>query len=265
MRRYLCNDFYFSTFSHGGAYIAGFIMADGCIKNNRISISLQKNDESILRFIKNELNIEAEIKYRTRTRLNTLCYQCVLEFSSKQIVTDLANIYGIHPKKTGTEQLPNIPKEYLYTFICGYFDGDGCVSLGTKKQCPLCVDICSASDKILKQINDLFGNTGLVYRSSKGTSYHLRMSTHPSIEFGNKIYQDTPFYLERKKQKFDVLDTSKLLKKIWTPEEDAKIAEYLNSSFTFKEMAKLMNIHPQAINKRAIKLGVYLPRLGRKV
>lgn len=52
-----------------------------------------------------------------------------LTITSPRIVSDLAR-YGIVPGKSLTYEFPEkLPRHYIWAFLRGYFDGDGCICL----------------------------------------------------------------------------------------------------------------------------------------
>jgi len=112
------------------AYWIGFIMADGSVCNGngmyRLEIAINEKDVELLSKFRVFLNTNIPIKYMTRITEFGIGKITRLRICSKAIVGDLAQ-YGIVPRKTGKEQIRNIPKQYYSDFIRGYFDGDGCI------------------------------------------------------------------------------------------------------------------------------------------
>lgn len=128
LRKYFINDNY-NFNSHNGAWLLGFIAADGYLptpKNakNRVTISLAEKDEDVLILIAEELKYTGKIFHYENNG-----FPCVsLSFTSKMIRQQIES-YGIGNNKTfQLKYLPsNLSDEYLIDFIRGYFDGDGSI------------------------------------------------------------------------------------------------------------------------------------------
>jgi len=116
--------FFFAKYNAESCYWAGFILADGYIRNNKrflTEIKLQKRDELHLRKFKKAIGFLGDIKERTN--------YFSISISSSQIVSDLANKFEIHNNKSLTCHISSkVPIRYLRDYIRGYFDGDGCIT-----------------------------------------------------------------------------------------------------------------------------------------
>jgi len=113
------------------AYWIGFIMADGCViddkkKQYQLIVGLAKKDYSHLEKLRKFLGTNKPIEKMKDDG-------CQLRINSKKIVRDLYK-YGIIPNKTGREIVKGIPQKYLRDFIRGYFDGDGWIFHATLKR-----------------------------------------------------------------------------------------------------------------------------------
>ena len=154
LRKYLLNDNY-DLLSHNGAWLMGFIAADGYLPNtkgarNRIVITLAKKDEEILYRVAEDLEFTGNLHDYVYT-LGTTHIETSLAFASKTIRNKLES-YGIVNNKTyKLEHLPDIPDESMIDFIAGYFDGDGSVY---KKHKGLACNFTCASKQFLIEIND---------------------------------------------------------------------------------------------------------------
>ena len=117
------NHNYFKNWSRNMAYIFGLWCADGNIgrqnKGYQFSIKLHKNDKYLLQSILNEMQSEHKI-YDKKDN------SCEFIIGSKTIYHDIVKLGG-KEKKSLDLKFPNVPNEYLFDFIRGYLDGDGCV------------------------------------------------------------------------------------------------------------------------------------------
>lgn len=112
-----------SCSSPESAYWIGFIMADGNVATGLasvLSVTLHRKDIGQLEELRSFLGSTRPIHIRREKYAS-------LVVNSARLISDLSK-YGIVPRKTGKEQVRNIPPEYLRDFIRGYFDGDGCIS-----------------------------------------------------------------------------------------------------------------------------------------
>jgi intein/homing endonuclease len=182
------------------AYILGFIIADGCIYNNRLSFNLSKKDLDILKFIKKEISPQSKLRPEHNRFYNSICYE--LKINSKKICDSLKK-FGIVKAKTGKECIPKIPKKYLPSLIRGIFDGDGCISKSEKYKL---VQITVPSIKLGNQIKKVLKIGTVRKRKTKENRkdlYDWRIKSIKDVEqFKNYIYSTPGFYLKRKHKRF---------------------------------------------------------------
>lgn len=186
------------------AYWIGFIMADGCVRDNKgvLGLSIVSKDKEIPAKFKECFNLPQKIVPKfTEGRKYYL-----LRVFSKTLVESLFK-YGIVFKKTGKEQIKNIPKEYLRDFIRGFFDGDGCVWLDGKDKA---MNFVSSSKKILNQIQDILMKTCSLNKTKINATKSrrgggLRFSYKGNRQVGrirDYLYQDASVFLGRKYRRF---------------------------------------------------------------
>lgn len=111
------------------AYLAGLVMADGCIvyQNGcfRMTLALNIKDADIIHKLHNHFKVGSiciskdSSGYKEQERIRWTVYD-------HNIVHGLMEL-SIVPRKTGIERLPSIPKELMRHFMRGFFDGDGYV------------------------------------------------------------------------------------------------------------------------------------------
>ena len=123
------NNIFNTIQSENVAYWLGFLAADGSVsaqRTTRLYIGLARKDREHLSKFLQFIGSDASI-----TDYEVKCKQKVYPASSisiysNNICNDLKS-YGIIPDKSHINYnfLENIPQEYQFAFICGYFDGDG--------------------------------------------------------------------------------------------------------------------------------------------
>ena len=199
-RTYTFDEHYFDRWSPTMAYILGFTLADGSIdaRSNKISYCLSRKDRCVLEFIQSELLLTRAISDVEVLDKRTGKYylRSMLTFSSK-VTKESLTALGIHPRKTGTEQLPAVPQEYFGHFMRGLFDGDG-----TVRRC--IVSITSASEMLPKQIKAMvgFGKISQFRNRSGSTQHNWYVCRHDlRSRFYDLIY-DSGWRLNRKFVKY---------------------------------------------------------------
>ena len=117
----------FKELNHESAYILGFCWADGNLTNNSLDIEIQEKDKYLLDKF-NKIICNSENKIYKRDRNKSICYRLVI--TNKEMAETLRSI-GFDKKNSRI--IPKINEEFIYSFIRGYFDGDGCVLINNKR------------------------------------------------------------------------------------------------------------------------------------
>ena len=206
------------------AYILGFYIADGCINGNKFVITLSEKDKEILEKIRDYMSPVTKLCYKPE-RINkagiTTHPMYSFSFACKEIVSRLEEL-GLGQKKTYLEKsIKNIvPKEFMWDFIRGYWDGDGNINSSevTKKVTlkngeeatyqynNIGFTIISKDPLILEEIKDFFLESGIsthVYPDNKG-NYLVGAHSKSEVEkIYNHLYTSSNLFLNRKRIKFD--------------------------------------------------------------
>ena len=125
-----CNENYFETIDTSAkAYYLGFIIADGHIKKDESSLSIELSivdEQFLLDFIK-ALDSEHTLYYRTKKLKSTgKTYQeCTLKITRPKLCADLIK-HGVGNNKSYELSISKtIPGEFMNSMIRGFIDGDG--------------------------------------------------------------------------------------------------------------------------------------------
>jgi len=212
------NTRYFKTIdTYLKAYFLGFITADGCIqrftKSSRgLSITLNIKDICILDKLKQEIGNSHNIRIWSQPQIfdkTVISTYCRFQIADKKLYEDLSS-YGLTERKSLTipNIILNIPKKFRKAFILGYFDGGGSVILPKQKSIKggkeypnrtITVSIRGTKPFLEGIVQELdITNYSLVFSKQ----YSLNISKKTEVVKFYKCYNNCPFYLERKYNKF---------------------------------------------------------------
>lgn len=210
--KYAVNKNFFKKWTQEMAYTLGYLYADGSMEDAsyirgkyiRVSSVERENIKKIKTWLDSEHTI---VPQKPTTDNGKVKY--LLRIGSHEIYNDLIKL-GLYPNKSLTIKFPSIPKKYLAHFIRGYFDGDGCVRVATRKGIIQKVVIsklasvftCGSKEFLeglalaISQVTDV-KNTK-IYNGHR--SYMLSYSTSDSVELFKFMYGkvERDVYLERK-------------------------------------------------------------------
>jgi len=186
------------------AYWLGFLLADGNICNNVISLQLSKKDLDHLKLFQKTFLAE-KYKIQFRKTQDT----CVISFKSKYLANDLIS-HGVTPRKSLTAEFPvGVPDELISAVIRGIFDGDGHVTIcNNRPQYGF-----TGTYKLLNSIQKFLNvNTKISKRKNANCYQFVCNKEENFMKFYNYIYKDATTHLSRKKQRFDELIKEKYAK-----------------------------------------------------
>lgn len=187
----------------GPAYFYGFLLADGNLYKDIVQIGLNQKDKYILETLKEELNLlDNKIKdYDLLVkRTGNTSQVSSLRFMDRRIVESLRDL-GFSERKSGKEVLPEKIK-YNRHFWRGMIDGDGFVSTAQNK---LSVGLIGS-----KEVCEGFLNFSKMYaynikakvrKHSDCDIYTVTICSSNAEKVLNIMYEDSNFFLERKKSK----------------------------------------------------------------
>lgn len=188
--KYAVNEHFFDTWTPDMAYALGFILTDGCVSGNLVTISQAVPEP--LEAIKRMMSSEHPIN-EVPNGVNTLF---TLNISRKSLVTALAK-RGIYAAKSLTVELPKVPDKYFADFLRGVIDGDGWAHPKG-----YVVTITSGSASFSEQLNERLNDVGFPFRvEHDGYAYRIKLSGKDEIKrLESYLYYDpNAFYIERKR------------------------------------------------------------------
>ena len=156
-RKYTLNIEPFFEESPAKYYWLGFLATDGnvCSVEPRIRVELKADDVETLERLAAFCQTNKPIVYRTN---NNGTYCAKLDINSAKLKRYLAE-YNIVPAKSKIFTIPldKIPQEYLWDFVRGMIDGDGCITILNRKVAnPFGITFISANYECTKQMREIW-------------------------------------------------------------------------------------------------------------
>lgn len=203
------NETYFSEIdTKEKAYILGYLLADGYINNSTLEFGCALADKEILEFIAKELNANIRFDY-TFDKKSRRFPRARITIGNKRIIKDLLR-YTIGSKENKT--FPRIKKDLQHYMLLGFFDGDGCLTWGRRKdRNRLWQKVCfTGSYKLLYAIQKLLQKlniTSSLHPKGKENCYVLELASKEDVKkILSYMYGDEDLIiLHRKFDKYNAL------------------------------------------------------------
>lgn len=199
-------------------YFLGLFLADGNFHNGRVELN-SKNVE-LLKDIQSdsEFNFKISIRNQETSRIRT----------SNPFVKTFLKHHGVTEgsKHSNLPYPEKLNERYFYSFLAGYFDGDGSISISKDNE--IGVQFTSNSKKFLEEIrnklNTKLGIEGSFYEYKENNGYKLRFFQAESKLILEKIEK----FVRKDKDKIkESLEKLNLDKTKWTDKEEF----YLKNNF----------------------------------
>lgn len=175
------------------AYWLGFIMADGNVYKNRLSIELSSIDDNHLNKFINDIGAKnLEIKHRKNRKTS------IVSIVSKELVEDLFKL-GVVYNKTENAFMPDIKEDLIPSFVRGYFDGNGYITKNIKK---IQTVIVIGSSLLAESINQILLNFEFKI-DDYGTYKKLVLyKKNLTLSFYDYLYSNASIFLDRKMKRY---------------------------------------------------------------
>lgn len=211
--KYYCNDSFFDTWSEEMAYVLGYLFADGSLDNvpqiRAKYMRVTSTDRDRVRLIRKLLSSKHTIAKEVFAGNRLPRY--ILSIGSHRLYEALI-LRGLTPHKSLTMEFPVVPSRYFGAFICGYFDGDGCVYIDRQKSKSrgglgrMTTIFTSGSKNFLEALHGILSKHKVVrgrglYLHSNKRAYQLRYLTDDSVNLFKLMYgrpRMKDLYLKRK-------------------------------------------------------------------
>jgi hypothetical protein len=205
-RLYHCNESAFSSSSAEASYWLGFLLADGCIReqtkgSKNLCVALQENDRKHLIALRTFLRAEHPIRHNGKSN------SVVLVVTSNQLCNDLIR-KGCSPRKSLILLYPDSGYFYRRHFVRGYFDGDGSIFVNEAAYCQPTIKFVGTLDFLHGLQEVLITEVGLnktsIYVHKHTPACYLAYTGRGNIrKLYEYLYAEPGPYLERKKAKFE--------------------------------------------------------------
>lgn len=181
-------------------YFLGLLLTDGCISNNRISLSLKEEDIYILEeFAKFCSPILQVTKYYHS--VHNKCQYSVHFKDSRQIVIGYLERLG---KFTNKSYECKLYKPINYNILRGIIDGDGSI-YNTNNGKSIRISICSKSRDFINQIAYFYQKESYSYFISqrKDGLYYIHIDSKKDLlRLGCNLYHNAHIFLKRKYERW---------------------------------------------------------------
>jgi len=186
----------FKSLTAESSWALGWILADGCICNKRLSIGLSSKDEEVLYKIKEVIKYDGPISRSTIVRNGKEFYGSRLAIHNEDLVNKLIK-YNATSNKSLTLEYPELIEwKHMRHFIRGFFEGDGSVKYNKKRNC-ICINFKGTYEflKRLKiNLRKCLEIKGSIYRSNNTNEnvYNYDISGNKmAVMFLNWIYYNS--------------------------------------------------------------------------
>lgn len=201
LEKYPRDSFYFNKIdTREKAYWLGFLYADGCVStNNNLQISIKDSDYDHLDAFRKAIGAINHKIVKTQKKDK---FGWHFSIRDKQLCDDL-KAHGCIERKSLILKFPTkeqVPEEFIYDFLRGYFDGDGTISLDRRFQTPqVRVGFCGTFE-FLQGVEKVLGLTNSLVKISIENSYSFNVQGNKKGKvILDKLYQNSPsIYLKRK-------------------------------------------------------------------
>ena len=202
------NENFFSKWSQKMAYVLGLLMTDGCLsraKRGSYRLSLCLNDGELLQKVAKAMGSDHAVALSKHQE------GLYIFIVGREKLTQALMRLGMTPRKSRNLEFPDVPGEYLGSFIRGVFDGDGCVFLDpNSRHYPLRTNFGSASKNFIRELEATLKALGLPERNiyaqpaKNGFFYSIKYGHKDSQKLFAILYKNAGngLFLERKYRKF---------------------------------------------------------------
>lgn len=183
-RLYRNSNYFENIDSRDKAYWLGIMYSDGCVcerANGSYSISLEMIDkEHVVKFRDALSATDHKISTIIHKNFNNAKLSYSIQIWDKKMAKDLIKLGCVPRKSFHLSSVPNIPQEFVYDFIRGFADGDGCIC-HNKSSDSYVFKLTGASPLFLKEIMRVLEIDRLSLNQCTKTSYQVTSGKRDDI------------------------------------------------------------------------------------
>jgi hypothetical protein len=192
-RKYKINDNFLDDMKELQYWFVGLIASDGSRgKHNQITLSQSSNNGlKLIQYINELLCSSFPIKHNATNGEDAHS----ITFTSKNIVDKLEN-YNIIRNKTYSYTLPEIPDQYFTSFLAGYIEGDGCITISHNGlNCHyLCASFVGTKEFVEACQKRIPIESNKIRKCHNSSVYEIRWNGEKAIEFCDWLYSYDNLY-----------------------------------------------------------------------
>lgn len=218
-RKYTFNYDYFEVIdTEEKAYWLGFLYADGCVGKNRkdktgehpgsgVDLQLKRTDETHIDKLIEAVNYNGPKRYKEIKLNGNTYYSCSVALTSVKMADDLIKL-GCVPAKSLILKFPTkeqVSYEFLFHFIRGYVDGDGCIRLTYRngangnKLYHAHLDICGTPEFLEGMLDRTGWDRTQIHHDKRSNACGVGwMGSIKCVKYLHQLYNDATIYLDRK-------------------------------------------------------------------
>lgn len=195
----------FATWSHEMAYALGLFFSDGCLQqppHGSLRVSISNTDLETVEWWHSYLGNPNHIYTHNPKVLKGSVRRLVLYTStvtSDTLGGQIQKLGGCFRKSVSDVGMPDIPEEFLGSFLRGFFDGDGGIWIGLGKGMlggkQLCASLTCNSQRFRQDLVDLLAARGIHSAKSRIT---LRISGSSAERLCTWMYETPGHRMTRK-------------------------------------------------------------------
>lgn len=190
------NSNYFENInSRDKAYWLGVMYSDGCVckrANGSYSVSLEMTDKEHIEKFRDALGAnDYKILTTVRTNFNNAKPSYSIYIYDNKMATDLINLGCVPKKSFCLSSIPNISREFVYDFIRGFIDGDGCICYNSRNDSYV-FKLTGASPSFLKEVMKILEIDRLSLNQCSKTSYQVTSAKRDDVyRILTKVYANS--------------------------------------------------------------------------
>ena len=182
-------------------YIIGLLITDGNISSNNKKITLSLTDKDLIETLA-PFFIDREKRriYVSSPKMKNASPAYTLINTNSQSIQKL-NGMGITSNKTYNTVMPQIPTPYIYDFLRGVLDGDGCIYVSSivKGKKYFAISVTTGSQKFAQDLTNTLTTMGYSptividsrRREQKHKTYYVKLNKQQEIQrFLQEIYRN---------------------------------------------------------------------------